>query len=83
MFTLCISGIKSVELFQAVDAVVFMIDSTDLKRLGEAKKELLLVLNDEDLRRRRVPIVIMGNKIDLEAKSYCMLSSHNSASQVF
>ena len=60
------------DYYEAVDAVVFMLDASDISRLAEAKSELQLVINDEDLRRRRIPILILANKIDAQVcDNYC------------
>ena len=49
-----------------------MLDASDISRLAEAKSELQLVINDEDLRRRRIPILILANKIDAQVcDNYC------------
>ena len=52
-----------------MDAVVFMVDASDIFRLEEARSELQSVLTDDGLRRRSVPILIMANKIDAEVKT--------------
>ena len=54
------------DYYEAVDAVVFMVDASDISRLAEAKSELQLVINDTNLRRRKIPILIMANKIDAQ-----------------
>ena len=60
------------DYYEAVDAVVFMLDASDISRLAEAKSELQLVIKDEDLRRRRIPILILANKIDAQVcDNYC------------
>ena len=46
-----------------VDAVVYIVDSTDKERFAESKKELDVLLNDEDL--QKTPFLILGNKIDV------------------
>lgn len=50
------------EYFPAIDAIVFIIDVWDQKRLSESKDELDSLLNDEHC--QDCPIVILGNKID-------------------
>jgi len=51
------------EYFATVDAVVYLVDAVDRDRLPEAQKELNSMLAEEDL--QDVPILILGNKIDL------------------
>ncbi|ETW51153.1 hypothetical protein PFMALIP_00804 [Plasmodium falciparum MaliPS096_E11] len=50
------------DYFAAVDAVVFMIDTTDRSRFDEAREELRHLLETEEL--SNVPFVVLGNKID-------------------
>ena len=54
------------DYYEAVDVVVFMVDAADVERLGEAREELQLVLADDGLRRRRMPIAVMANKVDAQ-----------------
>lgn len=48
--------------FAAIDAIVFMVDSTDHKRFPECKEELTKLLTDDDLAKK--PFLVLGNKID-------------------
>ena len=57
------------DYYGAMDAVVFMVDASDIFRVEEARSELQSVLTDDGLRRRSVPILIMANKIDAEVTS--------------
>jgi len=48
--------------FAAIEGIVFLVDSTDHKRFPEVKSELDKILSTEEL--RKVPVVVLGNKID-------------------
>lgn len=50
------------DYFPAVDAIVFLIDTTDASRMSESRKELNDLLTDESL--ANCPVLILGNKID-------------------
>ena len=43
-------------------AIIYVVDASDVDRFEESKRELDLILNDEEL--RRCPIAIFGSKID-------------------
>ena len=54
------------EYYSGADAIVFMVDSADRARFGEAKREIQQILSVEDI--ADVPILVLGNKIDLEVR---------------
>lgn len=49
--------------FQGTDALVFVIDSADRKRLAESGSELQMLLDEDDL--TGIPLLIFANKQDL------------------
>lgn len=53
------------DYYVTCDALVFLIDTADHSRFEEAKNELHRILYDDKL--STVPILILGNKIDLPA----------------
>jgi GTP-binding protein SAR1 len=46
------------------DAIVFVVDSADRERVDEAKRELHAVMEEPAL--QTVPLLILGNKVDLK-----------------
>ncbi|NXU40009.1 ARL14 protein, partial [Drymodes brunneopygia] len=50
-------------LEEETDALLFVVDSHDKRRLEEARRELELVLKNESI--RNVPVVVLANKQDL------------------
>eukprot|EP01055_Gregarina_sp_Pseudo9_P005933 Gregarina_sp_Pseudo_9__5932@NODE_951_length_2038_cov_101_996998_g892_i0_p2_GENE_NODE_951_length_2038_cov_101_996998_g892_i0NODE_951_length_2038_cov_101_996998_g892_i0_p2_ORF_typecomplete_len192_score24_35Arf/PF00025_21/1_1e53SRPRB/PF09439_10/3_2e16Ras/PF00071_22/1e15Roc/PF08477_13/9_7e10Galpha/PF00503_20/13Galpha/PF00503_20/7_1e07Gtr1_RagA/PF04670_12/3_9e07GTP_EFTU/PF00009_27/2_5e05FeoB_N/PF02421_18/7_4e06MMR_HSR1/PF01926_23/1_7e05PduVEutP/PF10662_9/0_12RsgA_GTPase/PF03193_16/7_3RsgA_GTPase/PF03 len=50
------------DYYATVDGVVFMIDAADRSRFAEAKEELDMLLNAQEL--SGIPIAVLGNKID-------------------
>ena len=51
------------DYFPAVNAILFLIDSVDVGRFKEARKELDSILETHEL--VNIPIAILGNKIDM------------------
>jgi len=51
------------DYFPAVNAILFLVDSVDVKRFPEAYKELSDILETPEL--VNIPIAILGNKIDM------------------
>ena len=51
------------DYFPAVNAILFLIDSVDVGRFKEARKELDSILETTEL--VNIPIAILGNKIDM------------------
>jgi len=52
------------DYFGSVDAIVYLVDATDVQRAQESKSELSVLLTDADL--RHTPVVVLGNKIDVD-----------------
>merc|ERR1712083_255850 len=51
------------DYFAAVDGVIFLVDAADRTRFQEAQEELHRLLEEPSL--AEVPIVVLGNKIDI------------------
>lgn len=49
------------EYCQEIDAIVFVVDTSDRERLAEANRELTAVLDQVT----SVPVLVLGNKIDI------------------
>ncbi|KAI8928752.1 ADP-ribosylation factor family-domain-containing protein [Entophlyctis helioformis] len=52
--------------YPETDAVIFVLDAADRARLVTARDELERLLADTVLQRRRVPILVCANKMDVE-----------------
>eukprot|EP00397_Hematodinium_sp_SG-2012_P054956 GEMP01066688.1.p1 GENE.GEMP01066688.1~~GEMP01066688.1.p1 ORF type:complete len:182 (+),score=37.67 GEMP01066688.1:256-801(+) len=51
--------------YSECQGIVFVIDATDELRFAVAKDELQHLLNAEEIRQRKVPILFFANKMDL------------------
>lgn len=51
------------DYFPAVHAILYLVDSVDVKRFPEARKELEKILSTPEL--VNIPVAILGNKIDM------------------
>ena len=49
--------------YSSIDAIVYLVDSSDHARFAESRAELNKILNTVEL--AKVPIVILSNKIDI------------------
>ncbi|KAJ4460069.1 putative ADP-ribosylation factor 1 [Paratrimastix pyriformis] len=49
--------------YQNCGAIVFVVDSSDTRRLGVSRQELFAMLQEEEL--QRLPVLIFANKMDL------------------
>ena len=49
--------------YQGTDAVIFVVDSNDVQRMGEVKDELMNMMNDEMLKNAK--LLVFANKMDL------------------
>lgn len=55
------------QYFLSTDAIVFMVDASDIDRFQESKASLDKILQNEDI--KNVPVLILGNKIDIASIS--------------
>ena len=51
--------------YAEVQAVVFVLDSSDKVRMAMAKDELEMLLKHKDVVSKRIPILVFANKMDL------------------
>ncbi|KAL7414271.1 ARF/SAR, partial [Mrakia frigida] len=49
--------------FQGCEGVIFVVDSSDRERMDEAKRELMLMMNEDEL--RNAVLLVLANKQDL------------------
>ena len=52
--------------YENAEAIIFVVDASDQLRIRVAKNELDLLLEDEVLMKRDVPIMFFANKMDLD-----------------
>ena len=62
--------------FQNIQGLIYVVDSSDLERINEARRELFAVLDSPEM--EGVPVVVIGNKQDLSRA----LRSHELAQQL-
>lgn len=62
--------------FQNTQGLIYVVDSSDLERINEARRELFAVLDSPEM--EGVPVVVIGNKQDLPRA----LRSHELAQQL-
>ena len=53
------------QYYESSEAIIFMIDAADHLRIKVAKNELEMLLQNEGLREREVPIIFFANKMDI------------------
>ena len=51
--------------YRDVQAIIYVLDSTDRLRACVAKEELLQLLNHEDIKNCRIPLLFFANKMDI------------------
>mmetsp|Transcript_10121 Transcript_10121/g.21335 ORF Transcript_10121/g.21335 Transcript_10121/m.21335 type:complete len:203 (-) Transcript_10121:334-942(-) len=51
--------------YRDVQAIVYVLDSTDRIRMAVAKDELEMLLNHKDIQNRNIPVLFFANKMDL------------------
>ena len=54
------------QYYDVCEAIVFVVDSADELRVKVAKNELDMLLQNETIRAKEIPILIYANKMDLE-----------------
>ena len=57
-----------------VEAIIFVLDSTDRLRMCVAKEELILLLSHTEIMKTKAPVLFFANKVSLETFSrllYC------------
>lgn len=54
--------------YAGAHCIVFVVDLSDLERMGNVKDELRALLDNADVRERRPLLLFFGNKVDLEER---------------
>ncbi|XP_039191619.1 ADP-ribosylation factor-like protein 6 isoform X2 [Crotalus tigris] len=62
--------------YKDCQAIIFVIDSSDILRMVVAKEELDTLLAHPDLKHRRIPILFFANKMDLRDAVSSVKVSH-------
>lgn len=52
--------------FSYVDAIIFVIDSTDIARAAVVREELDRIVQRDDVQQKNIPILFILNKIDIQ-----------------
>ena len=52
--------------YKEIDAIIYVIDSSDRMRLVVSKEELLNMVDHVELRNRNIPILVFANKMDVK-----------------
>merc|ERR1712232_555188 len=55
--------------YRDVEGIIVVVDATDKLRFAVAKDELDLMLSDQQVQERKIPILFLANKIDLESSA--------------
>jgi len=53
------------KVYNEVDGIVFVIDSSDKIRFAVAKNELDLLLDHKDVKEKPIPVLFLANKMDI------------------
>ena len=53
--------------YSTVQGIIFLIDATDMARIGVVRDELALLLDHSDVKKRRPAILLFVNKSDVES----------------
>ena len=53
------------QYYSDVQAIIFVLDSTDKIRIVVAKEEVKILLNHPDIKSARIPILFFANKVTI------------------